>query len=159
MLFVGTAFRLSTGQTSEVVKTDRGAYILRVEEKQAVDKTGLASAKEMLSQQVLSQKRQEVFTVWFADLRENARDCRLPPFLLLRLLRGSDNVIRLALSQINVTVGDLAGNRDKILDHVHRARDLGAHIVVFPELAIPGYPPEDLLFKPRFIQSKPRCVA
>ena len=62
-------------------------------------------------------------------------------------------MIRLALSQINVTVGDLAGNRDKILDHVHRARDFGAHIVVFPELAIPGYPPEDLLFKPRFIQS------
>ena len=62
-------------------------------------------------------------------------------------------MIRLALSQINVTVGDLAGNREKILDHVHRARDLGAHVVVFPELAIPGYPPEDLLFKPRFIQS------
>ena len=62
-------------------------------------------------------------------------------------------MIRLALSQINVTVGDLAGNRDKILDHIHRARDLGAHVVVFPELAIPGYPPEDLLFKPRFIQS------
>ncbi|MXX15429.1 MAG: NAD+ synthase [Gemmatimonadetes bacterium] len=61
--------------------------------------------------------------------------------------------MRLALSQINVTVGDLAGNREKILDHVHRARDLGAHVVVFPELAIPGYPPEDLLFKPRFIQS------
>lgn len=62
-------------------------------------------------------------------------------------------MIRLALSQINVTVGDLAGNREKILDHVHSARDLGAHVVVFPELAIPGYPPEDLLFKPRFIQS------
>ncbi len=62
-------------------------------------------------------------------------------------------MIRLALSQINVTVGDLAGNREKILDHIHRARDFGAHIVVFPELAIPGYPPEDLLFKPRFIQS------
>ena len=62
-------------------------------------------------------------------------------------------MIRLALAQINVTVGDLAGNRQKILDHIHRARDLGAHIVVFPELAIPGYPPEDLLFKPRFIQS------
>ncbi|MCY3681663.1 MAG: NAD+ synthase [Gemmatimonadetes bacterium] len=62
-------------------------------------------------------------------------------------------MIRLALAQINVTVGDLAGNREKILDYVHRARDLGAHVVVFPELAIPGYPPEDLLFKPRFIQS------
>ncbi|MDE2797213.1 MAG: hypothetical protein OXI94_00970, partial [Gemmatimonadota bacterium] len=56
----------------EVVKTDRGAYILRVEERQSVDKTGLESAKGTLLQQVLSQKRQEVFTVWFADLRENA---------------------------------------------------------------------------------------
>ena len=70
--FVGAAFRLSTGQTSEVVKTDRGAYILRVEERQSVDETGLGSAKGMLLQQVLSQKRQEVFTAWFADLRENA---------------------------------------------------------------------------------------
>ena len=70
--FVGAAFRLSTGQTSEIVKTDRGAYILRVDEKQSVDKTGLGSAKGTLLQQVISQKRQEVFTVWFADLRENA---------------------------------------------------------------------------------------
>ena len=70
--FVGAAFRLSTGQTSEIIKTDRGAYILRVEERQSVDKTGLESAKGTLLQQVLSQKRQEVFTVWFADLRENA---------------------------------------------------------------------------------------
>lgn len=70
--FVGAAFRLSTGQTSEIVKTDRGAYILRVDEKQSVDETGLASAKATLSQQVISQKRQEVFTAWFADLRENA---------------------------------------------------------------------------------------
>ncbi len=70
--FVGAAFRLSTGQTSEVVKTDRGAYILRVEERQSVDETGLGSAKGTLLQQVLSQKRQEVFTAWFADLRENA---------------------------------------------------------------------------------------
>ena len=70
--FVGAAFRLSTGQTSEVVKTDRGAYILRVDEKQSVDKTGLESAKATLLQQVNSQKRQEVLTAWFADLRENA---------------------------------------------------------------------------------------
>ncbi len=70
--FVGAAFRLSTGQTSEIVKTDRGAYILRVDEKQSVDKTGLESAKGTLLQQVLSQKRQEIFTAWFADLRENA---------------------------------------------------------------------------------------
>ena len=70
--FVGAAFRLSTGQTSEVVKTDRGAYILRVEERQSVDETGLGSAKGTLLQQVLSQKRQEVFAAWFTDLRENA---------------------------------------------------------------------------------------
>ena len=70
--FVGAAFRLSTGQTSEIVKTDRGAYILRVDEKQSVDKMGLGSAKGTLLQQVISQKRQEVFTAWFADLRENA---------------------------------------------------------------------------------------
>ena len=62
-------------------------------------------------------------------------------------------VIRLALAQINVTVGDLTGNRQKILDHMHKARELGVHLVVFPELAITGYPPEDLLFKPRFIQA------
>ncbi len=68
--FVGAAFRLSTGQTSEIVKTDRGAYILRLDEKQSVDE--VASGKEALSQQVLSQKRQEVFTAWFTDLRENA---------------------------------------------------------------------------------------
>ena len=69
---MGAAFRLSTGQTSEVVKTDRGAYILRVEERQSVDETGLGAAKGTLLQQVLSQKRQEVFTAWFADLRESA---------------------------------------------------------------------------------------
>ena len=66
--------------------------------------------------------------------------------------------IRLALAQINVTVGDLTGNRKKILDHMHKARDLGVHIVVFPELAIAGYPPEDLLFKPRFIQANRRVL-
>ncbi len=68
--FVGTAFRLSTGQTSEIVATDRGAYILRVDEKQPVDES--ESKKEALSQQVLSQKRQEVIAAWLADLRENA---------------------------------------------------------------------------------------
>ena len=50
-----------------------------------------------------------------------------------------------------MTVGDLAGNTDKILDYVEKARRLGADLVAFPELAIPGYPPEDLLFKPQFI--------
>jgi NAD+ synthase (glutamine-hydrolysing) len=59
--------------------------------------------------------------------------------------------LRIALAQINPMVGDLAGNREKIIEYTARARDEGADIVVFPELAIPGYPPEDLLLKPSFV--------
>jgi NAD+ synthase (glutamine-hydrolysing) len=59
---------------------------------------------------------------------------------------------RLALAQINVTVGDLDGNTKKIIDYIERARSMRADMVAFPELALPGYPPEDLLFKPQFIQ-------
>jgi len=60
--------------------------------------------------------------------------------------------LRISLAQINPTVGDLAGNRDKIIDHIGRARRLGADIVAFPELAVTGYPPEDLLLKPQFVK-------
>ena len=60
---------------------------------------------------------------------------------------------RLALAQINPTVGDLEGNTTKIIGLVEEARSLGADLVAFPELAIPGYPPEDLLFKPSFLQA------
>ncbi len=59
---------------------------------------------------------------------------------------------RLALAQINLTVGDLDGNTAKIVDYMDRARSLEADLVAFPELAITGYPPEDLLFKHQFIQ-------
>ena len=59
--------------------------------------------------------------------------------------------LRIALVQINNTVGDFAGNTKKILDKVAEARSLGVDLVSFPELAICGYPPEDLLLKPRFI--------
>ncbi|MCI0439700.1 MAG: NAD+ synthase, partial [Chloroflexi bacterium] len=59
---------------------------------------------------------------------------------------------RLALAQINVTVGDLDGNTRRIIERVEEARALKADLVAFPELAIPGYPPEDLLLKPQFIQ-------
>ena len=55
--------------------------------------------------------------------------------------------LRVALAQINATVGDLDGNTRRIVDHVHRARSLDVDLVAFPELAITGYPPEDLLFK------------
>lgn len=60
--------------------------------------------------------------------------------------------IRLALAQINCTVGDLYANAGKIRDYIRKAQNAGADIVSFPELAITGYPPEDLLFKPHFIE-------
>jgi len=55
--------------------------------------------------------------------------------------------MKVALAQINPIVGDIAGNTDKIIDAVRRARDLGAELVVTPELSILGYPPRDLLLK------------
>jgi NAD+ synthase (glutamine-hydrolysing) len=60
--------------------------------------------------------------------------------------------MRLALAQINTTVGDLDGNRQRILGRLAEAREAGADLVLFPELAITGYPPEDLLLRPRFLQ-------
>jgi NAD+ synthase (glutamine-hydrolysing) len=61
------------------------------------------------------------------------------------------NALRLALAQINPTVGDLAGNSKKILEYVKKAKRSRADIAVFPELALTGYPPEDLVLKPQFI--------
>ena len=61
--------------------------------------------------------------------------------------------LRLAMAQINTTVGDLEGNTAKVLECIRKARAQQADLVVFPEMAIPGYPPEDLLFKPSFIRS------
>jgi NAD+ synthase (glutamine-hydrolysing) len=65
--------------------------------------------------------------------------------------------LRIALAQINTTVGDTAGNAGKILDYVARARESGAALVVFPELAIPGYPPEDLLLRVSFLEENLRA--
>ena len=59
---------------------------------------------------------------------------------------------RLALAQINPTVGDISGNISKILDYLERARDVQADLVAFPEMATTGYPPEDLLFKRSFLK-------
>ncbi|MBC7414865.1 MAG: NAD+ synthase [Herminiimonas sp.] len=58
--------------------------------------------------------------------------------------------VHVAIAQINSTVGDLAGNADKILDACRRAHEGGADIVVTPELSLVGYPPEDLLLRPSF---------
>ena len=57
------------------------------------------------------------------------------------------DLLRVALAQINPIVGDIRGNARKISDGIARARDEGASLVVFPELALTGYPPEDLLLK------------
>ncbi len=59
--------------------------------------------------------------------------------------------LRLCLAQINSTVGDLEGNTQKIIDAIHEAQKHEVDIIAFPELAITGYPPEDLLLKPAFI--------
>ena len=67
--------------------------------------------------------------------------------------------IRIALGQINATVGDLAGNARKINEGIEQARELGVNLLAFPELAVTGYPPEDLLLMPRFIQQNLKTVA
>ena len=61
--------------------------------------------------------------------------------------------LRIAMAQINTTVGDFDGNVKKILGAIDTARTFKADIITLPELAICGYPPEDLLFKPQFIQA------
>ncbi|HEU4949547.1 MAG TPA: NAD+ synthase, partial [Candidatus Deferrimicrobiaceae bacterium] len=60
--------------------------------------------------------------------------------------------LRLALGQVNATVGDIAGNVRKVLSACGRAREAGAQLVVFPEMVLPGYPPEDLLLRPSFVE-------
>ena len=57
----------------------------------------------------------------------------------------------MAMAQINVVVGDLDGNAARIIEWMDRARSMEADIVTFPELALTGYPPEDLLLKPQFV--------
>src|ERR1043166_1220500 len=61
--------------------------------------------------------------------------------------------MRLALAQIDPTVGDLEGNRELILARIEEARAAGADLVVLPELAVTGYPPEDLLLRPGFVRA------
>jgi NAD+ synthase (glutamine-hydrolysing) len=58
----------------------------------------------------------------------------------------------LGIAQINFTVGDLSGNTRKIMESIDQAKSLGVDLLTFPELAITGYPPEDLLLKPQFIK-------
>ncbi len=63
--------------------------------------------------------------------------------------------LRITLAQINMTVGGLDGNVDRCIDAVREAQRSGSDLIVFPELALAGYPPEDLLLKPGFLK---KCV-
>jgi NAD+ synthase (glutamine-hydrolysing) len=66
--------------------------------------------------------------------------------------------LRIALAQVNVTVGDIEGNARLIGDWIGRAREAGAQLVVFPEQAITGYPAEDLWLKPHFVDAARRAL-
>jgi NAD+ synthase (glutamine-hydrolysing) len=66
--------------------------------------------------------------------------------------------VRLGLGQINVSVGDIEGNLKKIIKYIGIAKKSGVDIVCFPELAITGYPPEDLLLKPSFIEDNLKAL-
>src|SRR3989338_6413620 len=67
-------------------------------------------------------------------------------------------MLRIALAQINTTVGDISGNQKKIIEYIHKAQAQNADIVAFPELAITGYPPEDLLYKEYFIRDNLKAL-
>ena len=67
--------------------------------------------------------------------------------------------VRIALAQVNPTVGALEANARMVVDWMGRARALGCDVVAFPELVLTGYPPEDLLFKPAFIEANLRALA
>src|SRR6185503_4234538 len=67
--------------------------------------------------------------------------------------------MRIALAQINPTVGDLRLNVRKHLDFIQRAKQAGATLVVFPELSVTGYPPKDLLLKRQFVDDQLRAVS
>lgn len=66
--------------------------------------------------------------------------------------------LRLALAQINLTVGEIDGNVERILTALREAESVGADLVAFPELAVTGYPPEDLFLKPEFIEANLRAI-
>ncbi len=70
----------------------------------------------------------------------------------------SMRLLRIGMAQINTTVGDFTGNKKKIRKTIDDARALGIDLLTFPELAICGYPPEDLLFKPQFISENLKAL-
>ena len=69
-----------------------------------------------------------------------------------------EGILRIALAQINCFVGDIESNIKKITNNIRKAKEYGADIVCFPELCITGYPPEDLLLKPGFINANLKAL-
>src|ERR1700730_5911011 len=67
--------------------------------------------------------------------------------------------LRVALCPINVMVGDLTGNAERIIQAIAEAEQAGADLAVFPELVLTGYPPEDLLLKPGFVADNLEALA
>src|SRR3981081_621449 len=70
-------------------------------------------------------------------------------------------MLRIAMAQVNATVGDLAGNADKIVDWTRQAARQGARLIVFPEMMLTGYPVEDLALRASFALASidtGRCV-
>jgi NAD+ synthase (glutamine-hydrolysing) len=67
--------------------------------------------------------------------------------------------LRLGLAQLNPTVGDIDDNEKKIIEVIGRARDLGVDVLATPELAVCGYPPEDLLLKPQFAEANRQALS
>jgi NAD+ synthase (glutamine-hydrolysing) len=74
-------------------------------------------------------------------------------------LAGTLAPLTLALAQVNPTVGDIEGNARLVREQIARARDAGAELVLLPELALTGYPPEDLLLKEHFLQAAQEALA
>jgi len=66
--------------------------------------------------------------------------------------------LRIGLGQINATVGDIEGNTKKILDDIEKGKKMGVDLIVFPEMAVTGYPPEDLLLMPKFIEANLKAL-
>jgi NAD+ synthase (glutamine-hydrolysing) len=77
----------------------------------------------------------------------------------MSVMTGTIAPLRLALAQIDSRVGDIEGNVAKITEQIARARDAGAELVLLPELAVTGYPPEDLLLKEHFLLAASEAVA
>jgi NAD+ synthase (glutamine-hydrolysing) len=75
----------------------------------------------------------------------------MTPTKSARAKSRAGRIVRIALAQTNSIVGDLPGNTRKVIDFIARAREMGADLVAFPELVLTGYPPEDLLLRPDFI--------